>query len=213
MRITGCKKMISRTTCYFLFLVLVLSLAAGCSSKDKRREYYDSKEMSPLNVPEELNEPSSASALVIPLSSVVLSASAMDPTPPRISSTTSGIDENSSLNWSAQGMYLLVQDTRESAERRLGIVIERSGMSNIRKDQEGVYRFDYRHEPKKIKRGFFKSLVFWRREKPQDYSGTYQVYSRPDGENTRIYIKYADGNACEPEVAEHVLAVLGARLG
>ena len=110
-------------------------------------------------------------------------------------------------------MYLLVKDTYESAQRRLDIVIDRSGMKNITQDEEGVHRFDYYHELDDLKKGFFKSLAFWRRDKRKDYSGTYQVYVRPDGENSRIYIKYADGADCEPDAAEHVLSVLGARLG
>ena len=110
-------------------------------------------------------------------------------------------------------MYLLVKDTYESAQRRLDIVIDRSGMKNITQDEEGVHRFDYYHELDDLDKGFFKSLAFWRRDKRKDYSGTYQVYVRPDGENSRIYIKYADGADCEPDAAEHVLSVLGARLG
>ena len=110
-------------------------------------------------------------------------------------------------------MYLLVQDTYESAGRRLNIVITRSGMKNITQDEEGVHRFDYHHQLDDLDKGFFSSLAFWRRDKRKDYSGTYQVYVSPDGENSRIYIKYADGTDCEPDAAEHVLAVLGARLG
>ncbi len=86
-------------------------------------------------------------------------------------------------------------------------------MQNIMQDQEGVHRFDYYHKLDKLNKGFFSSLAFWRKDKRKDYSGTYQVYVRPDGENSRIFIKYADGTECEPDAAEHVLAVLGARLG
>ncbi len=110
-------------------------------------------------------------------------------------------------------MYLLVEDTLESAERRLNLVISRSGMKNIRQDKEGVFHFDYYQEFDGPNRGFFSSLAFWRKDKREDYSAAYQVYTRPDGEHTRVYIKYADGTDCEPDAAEHILAVLGARLG
>jgi len=201
--------MISRYACY----LLVLFVAAGCSSKNRKPESDDSVESEPLIIPEGLDPPSSGTALVIRSPAVPLSSFELDSMPPRISSTTSGIDANSRLSWSSQGMFLLVEDTFESAERRLAIVINRSGMQNIRQDEQGVHRFDYYQEFDDIKSGFFSSMAFWRKDKREDYSGAYQVYIRPDGENTRVFIKYADGTDCESDAAEHVLAVLGARLG
>ena len=203
--------MISRFACYLS--VLVLLTAAGCSSEPKKPQYYESEESESLDIPEDLNPPPSSSALVIRSPARPLSLNAPDSMPPRISSTTSGIAANARINWSDQGMYLLVKDTYESAQRRLDIVINRSGMKNITQDEEGVHSFDYYHKLDDLDKGFFKSLAFWRRDKRKDYSGTYQVYVRPDGENSRIYIKYADGADCEPDAAEHVLSVLGARLG
>ena len=205
--------MISRFARYLLVLVLLMLLATGCSSGNRMPEYYASAETESLDIPEDMDKPSSISALVIKSPPIPLSSFALDPVPPRISSTTSGIDPNSRLSWSAQGMYLLVEDTYESAERRLDIVINRSGMKNIRRDEEGVYRFDYYQEFDAFNSGFISHLAFWRKDKREDYSGAYQVYIRPDGVNTRAYIKYADGTDCEPDAAEHVLAVLRARLG
>ena len=107
----------------------------------------------------------------------------------------------------------MVEDSHESAERRLDIVIKRSGMKRIREDDNGVRRFDYYQEFGSFNSGFISRLAFWRKDKREDYSGAYQIYLRPDGEKTRVYIKYADGTDCEPDAAEHVLAVLRARLG
>jgi len=203
--------MISRYACYLL--VVAVFMAAGCSSDRKKPQYYESTESKALTLPEDLDRPSSNSALIIRAPAIPLSANALESAPPRISSTTSGIGVNSRLSWSALGMYLLVEDTRESAERRLNIVISRSGMQNVRQDSEGAYHFDYYQQFDDLHRGFFSRLAFWRRDKRPDYSGPYQVYTRPDGENTRVYIKNEDGTACEPDAAEHVLTVLGARLG
>ena len=132
--------------------------------------------------------------------------------PPRISDTTSGIDVNSQLKWSPEGLYLLVEDTPESVHRRLGLVIERSGMQQIRVDDQGVYRFDY-YQAFGDPEGFFGKMAFWNRDRSEDYSGAYQTFVRPDGENSRVYIKYADGTDCEPDAAEHVLYVLRSRIG
>lgn len=203
--------MMTRFTRYFL--VLVLFVAVGCSSDGRIPEYYASEETPPLIIPEGMDTPTSLSALVIRSPAIPLPSFELDAMPPRISSTTSGIDANSRLNWSAQGMFLLVDDTLESSERRLDIVINRSGMKNIRKDDNGVRRFDYYQEFESFNSGFISHLAFWRKDKREDYSGAYQVFLKPDGEKTRAYIKYADGTDCEPDAAEHVLAVLGARLG
>jgi uncharacterized lipoprotein len=107
----------------------------------------------------------------------------------------------------------MVDDSIESSERRADLVLSRSGMKKITRDDEGVYRFEYYQVFGEGEGGFFSSMAFWRKNKEEDYSGAYQVYLRPDGEKTRVYIKYADGTDCEPDAAEHVLAVLGARLG
>jgi len=190
---------------------LVLSISA-CSSDSKRPEYYDSVETSPLEVPQSLSRPDHSAALVINTSVVPPPGQVMETRPPRISSTTSGINSNSRLSWSARGLYLTVKDTPESVHRRLGLVIERAGMQRIRIDDKGVYRFDYYQEFAEGQ-GFFSKLAFWRGNDEEDYSGAYQAFTEPDGDNTRVYIKYADGTDCEPDAAEHLLAVIEARLG
>ena len=200
------------SACIVVLSALALLLSA-CSSKGRKPEYYDVSGTADLEIPEGLDRPTSASALVIQYPVIPLSAMAMDPMPPRISSTTSGIDPNSRLNWSAQGMYLLVDDDFESAQRRLDLVIKRTGMQRIRVDDQGVYRFDYYQTFDNGEDGFFSSMAFWRRNNAEDYSGAYQIYIRPAGEKTRVFVKYADGTDCEPDAAEHLLAVLGSRLG
>ena len=204
--------MTTRSARIVLFLVLAL-LVGACSSEGRKREYYDVSETADLKIPEGLDKPASSDALVIRIPYIQLSSMALDPMPPRISDTTSGIDVNSRLSWSAQGMFLLVDDTFDSAQRRADLVINRSGMKKVTRDSEGVYRFEYYQVFDGGENGFFSSLAFWRKNRAEDYSGAYQIYLRPDGGKTRVYIKYADGTDCEPDAAEHVLAVLGARLG
>lgn len=191
--------------------MLLLSLAA-CSKGQKRPEYYDAQETQDLELPEGLKQPNYGQALLIyapyrPPPNMVL-----ETRPPRISSTTSGIDEGSRLNWSAEGLYLLIEDTPESAQRRLGHVIKNSGMQRIRQDEDGVYRFDY-YQTFQDTGGFWKSMAFWSKDNREDYSGAYQTFVKPDGENARVYIKYADDTDCEADAAEHLLIVIRSRLG
>ena len=195
-----------------LGLLLSLTLLSACSSDARKREYFDAVETPALEIPEGLAQPASGSALVIGTPPIPLSPMAMETKPPRISSTTSGLDANSRFSWSPEGLYLLVEDGVESAHRRLGLVIERAGMQRIRLDDKGVYRFDY-YQSFEEEGGFFRKMAFWSRDKREDYSGAYQVFTRPDGDRTRVFLKYADGTDCEPDAAEHVLDFIRSRLG
>ena len=123
-----------KRTTVFLLLGLLLAAVTACSRGQKIPEYYDARETEPLEMPEGLSIPDRSRALINEMAPLAPPEMAMETRPPRISSTTSGIDANSSLNWSAQGLFLLVEDTPESAHRRLGLVIERAGMERIRED-------------------------------------------------------------------------------
>jgi uncharacterized lipoprotein len=193
-------------------LLLPLVLTGACSSDAKKREYYGAVETPSLEIPEGLARPTSSSALVIGVPPIPLTPLAMESRPPRISSTTSGLDPNARFSWSPEGLYLLVDDTLESVQRRLGVVFERAGMQKIRLDDNGVYRFEY-YQVFEEEDGFFRKLAFWSRDKREDYSGAYQVSARADGEKTRVFLKYADGTDCEPDAAEHILDVVRSRLG
>ena len=191
---------------------LAVLMLAACSSDARKREYYGAPETPALEIPEGLSHPASSSALVINAPPMSLPPQGIETRPPRISSTTSGLDSNSSFTWSAQGLYLMVDDTPESVHRRLGLVIERAGMQRVRVDEKGVYRFDY-YQSFEDEDGFFRKMAFWSRDKREDYSGAYQTFAEADGDKTRVYIKYADGTDCEPDAAEHVLDVIRSRLG
>ena len=200
------------THTFTIFLAGTLALSMGCSFGTKTPEYYGASETEPLEIPEGLSKPDNTQALMIYTPYMPPPSMVLETRPPRISSTTSGIKDNSRLNWSAQGLYLVVEDSAESAHRRLGYVIKNSGMERIRVDDEGVYRFDY-YQTFADMGGFWKSLAFWSRDNREDYSGAYQAFVRPEGENARVYIKYADGTDCEPDAAEHLLVVIRSRLG
>lgn len=193
-------------------MALALIVLSACSSKSKKPVYYDAVESPPLEIPEGMSRPQSSSALVVNAPYMPPPSMILQDKPPRISSTTSGLDANSRLSWSAEGLYLLVEDTPESTHRRLGLVLERGGMQRIRVDEKGVYRFDYYQKFDKIE-GFLGRMAFWNRNDVEDYSGAYQAFTRQEGGNTRVYLKYADGTDCEPDAAEHLLAVLSERMG
>jgi hypothetical protein len=196
---------------------LILSVAAfsalsACSSiGDKPPIYYEEQEVDPLVLPDHLDRPTSTQALYITQEARPLPRQEIVTAPPRITSTSAQNNDNSNFRWSADGVYLFVEDTPDSVERRLGFVLKRSGMVMLNPGQEHAYAFEY-WMPEPERDGFFSRFAFWR-ESPEDYSGAYKIIMRPDGENTRVYLKYADDTECESDAAEHVLSIVRDRLG
>jgi uncharacterized lipoprotein len=180
--------------------------------KEKKPLYYSAKETPPLEIPQGLDRPVSSSALVIVVPLAPLPAKEMQIVPPRVTSQTEAAKDGSGMRWSSEGVYLFVQDTQASVYRRLGLAIKRSELSPSEASVEGGYQFEYFHDPKDPERGFFSRLAFWRDDGP-NYSGSYQAVTQADGENTRVFIKNADGSEPDQDAAEHLLIILGQRLG
>jgi uncharacterized lipoprotein len=192
----------------------VMLASCGIFGKDEpeQPEYYSAVEAPALQIPEGYSTPSSTSALVILAPPSPLPERELQSNPPRVSSTSTGRNENATLRWGAEGAYLLVEDTVESVQRRLGFVIRRAGMAMEELGSGDGYRVEYWHQPEEQDEGFFSKLAFWRDDAP-NYSGTYQLTIRPDGEKARVYVRNADGSEPDPAAAEHLLVVLGERLG
>jgi hypothetical protein len=180
--------------------------------KDKPPEYYDVTEADPLTIPEDLDTPTSESALTIEHQPLPLPTREINTMPPRVVVNQSNDPGNSILRWSSEGVYILVDDSTESVRRRLEFVIQRSGMELLGRGVDGDYRFVYTDVRPQTDEGFFARMAFWR-DDPPDYSGSYLTLSQPDGGKTRVYLVYADGGEVPVEAAEHVLAILKERLG
>ncbi len=197
----------------FLIVCLVAALPACSFFKDRDPAYYGAEETSSLDVPDQLDRPETQQALVISLRPMALSEFGdLESRPPRIASTSTGENSNSRFGWSAKGIYLLVEDQTESVHRRLGYVIERTGMVMREKAADGSYRFEYYQVFKDSDDGFFSRFAFWK-DDVQDYSGAYMAMVEADGDFTRIYLRYADNTPVEPDATEHLLEILQSRFG
>jgi len=204
---------LERAPC-LLATAVCLVLLTSCGwfrHKDKQPLYYSAVEAEPLNIAPGLDQPTSNSALVIVTPMAPLPQKEMKIAPPRIASQSTG-KYSSRILWSPEGAYLLVEDTKESVFRRLGLVIKRAGMSVSETDPDEGYGFEYSHEPEDPDRGFFSKLAFWRDDGP-NYSGAYRAVMQADGENTRVFIKNADGTEADQAAVEHILNIIGERLG
>ena len=192
--------------------VSVASCGLFGDKEEKQPLYYSAEESAPLQIPDGLDRPTASNALVIYTPIAPLPKREIKTAPPRISSQSAGEEDGTSIQWSSNGAYLLVEDTEDGVLRRLGLVIERSGLAVSKAQNDKGYNFDYSHNSSDPDEGFFSKMAFWRDDVP-NYSGSYQAVTRPDEESTRIFIKNADGSDADPDAAEHLLAILGERLG
>ena len=166
----------------------------------------------PLQVPEDLDQVQAVRPIVISSQELRLPAGdELNPGPPRVAATGGG-DTNAFMAWSATGVYLKVNDTPDSVARRLGFVIERSGMQVIEQSADGRHRFEYQH-PYVDERGFFSKMLFWRDDQGPNYSGAYQTRLEADAGQTRVYLLHDDGSRADTSAAEHILAIFMERLG
>jgi uncharacterized lipoprotein len=187
---------------------ILITLLSGCSwfGKDEP-EYLDSIEVEQLKIPEGLDDPTRATSVVISEPGMRLPADdELEPMPPQVVRTTGNQDTNARMIWTAEGVYLLLKDTPESATKRLRIAIENSGMKLLDKDDSGAHRFQY-DQPRSKNAGFFSRMAFWRK-RPADYSGTYQTSFKADGEHTRVYLLLASGESSSTAGSEHILGLL-----
>jgi len=193
-----------------LILIAVLS---GCSSfNNNEPEYLASVETAPLKVPEGLDNPTSPNPVIIAGTKIRMpSGDELEPLPPRVVSTAGKQDANAYMSWSAEGAYLMVKDTPDSVARRLGFAIQNSGMEMLERNDSGSHRFHYT-QPNQGDEGFFSNMAFWR-DRPLNYSGTFMTSLQADGENTRVYLLFGNGESVDTTGTEHILGIFMDRLG
>jgi hypothetical protein len=193
----------------------LVSVLSGCSLfGNNDPEYLASVEMDPLKVPKGMDEPRGAEMVIISVPEMRMPAGdELEPKPPRVVSTAGKQDANAYLAWSAEGAYLLVKDTPESVAGRLRYAIENTGMTLLKKDDSGSHKFHYKQEMPPDE-GIFSRMAFWRSDpKPVNYSGTFMTSLRPDGQNTRVYLLFGNGEPCDTAGSEHILGIFMERFG
>ena len=178
----------------------------------KQPTYYGAQETPSLEIPEGLTSPNTTTALVIQTPPAPLPAQELEAIPPRVSSQAESKNQNSAVRWGTAGIYLFVEDTQSSVNRRLTYAVKRSGLNFRAEADANSMVVQYFHQMDNSDEGFFSKMAFWRDDGP-DYSGDYLLTTEPDGENTRIYLKNADGSEPSQSAAEHLLIKLDERLG
>jgi hypothetical protein len=203
--------------CRTAVALILIAVISGCSMfGNNEPEYLASTEEEPLKIPPGLDSPTSPSPVLISVPEMRMpSGDELEPAPPRVVSTAGQKDRNAYIAWSAEGAYLLVKDTPQSAARRLRAAIENSGMSMLETSESGAQKFHYTQPlPASADEGFFSSMAFWR-DRPEyiNYSGTFMTSLRGDGQNTRVYLLFGSGEPVDVGGAEHILGIFMERLG
>ncbi len=205
-------------TCFLVVLVMMFTVSCGMfgigkKKKEKEPTYYAAREVPALTIPEGYDRPSNTNALMIQTPPAPLPSQELKAVPPRVTSQSENKDENASVRWGNEGIYLLVQDTQSSVNRRLSHAAKRSGMTYREEPSNNSMVVRYVHvRTKNPDEGWFSKLAFWRDDGP-DYSGEYLITTEADGENTRIYVRNADGSDADQSAAEYLLVKLDERLG
>ena len=181
--------------------------------------YVDSREASPLRVPDQLDRPSTEAALTIPGAAAPELAGLRDEAvPPKVLTSEEAAQSTSRVGFGDGALFLLIEDSVDSVYRRLGFTLERSGMSiESREPDRLTYTFLYRQPPPtQLRKGFWRKMAFWKGADWEDYSGRYEVRLVPDDdkpEHTRVYLYDSEGNAAQPEPVEQLLGIVQERLG
>ena len=188
--------------------ILLAAVLGGCTVfGNDEPEYLASKETEPLKIPEGLDKPKGLRPVNISVPPMRLpSGDELEPMPPRVVSTAGKKAAHAYMSWSAEGVYLFVKDKPELVSLQVANVINQDGMQMLQQnDSTGAHKFHYTQKMEGDQ-GWFSRMAFWQ-DKPLNFSGIFMTQMLPDGDNTRVYLRFGDGGQVDTLGAEHVLGV------
>ena len=193
-------------------LVLAVSLVlAGCGMFGGKKEqaYKGSAEGRPLEVPPDLDTPSTSRSLSIPVTAdAVGTEGAADPdaaaAPPVDAAPGASIqpgDESA----------LTVTDGVAGTWRRVGLALERSGVGEIVSRDESAGTYTVKSTVTEKEGGFFSRMIG--RDKVSVEEATRVVRVVADGSGSRIQVEDESGSTVEDAAARKLIAAIKQRLG
>ncbi len=202
--------------------LLAVLLLSGCNffhERFGRKEppYQQATQARPLEVPPDLDQPSSSAALTIPAASARASSEvgASSSAPPMAASAASvapaaTIAPGATIN----AGDLQVTDTVSSTWKRVGLALERSGAASITGRDEAGYAYTVETTAQAVASdvGWFKkAITLGRAGKKTTVRVPLTVRVSADGAGSRVSIEGAGDKASE-EAARSLLAALRQRL-
>ncbi len=192
-------------------LAVAVGLTGGCGifGRDKRPEYEGSQETRPLEVPPDLDAPSTASALTIPepgteTGSAYASAPAETAPVPSIPPPPVAGREST----------LRVSDSVAGTWKRVGLALERSNVGEVVSSDEasGTFTLSGTSTVTRPEGSWFKRMI-GPNEKTSTEAVTRVVRVMADGSGSEIRVESEDGKPADDEFSRRVIAALKQRLG
>jgi uncharacterized lipoprotein len=195
-------------------LLLLMTLAlSSCGLFSSKSEYDKVPPGKALEVPPDLDEPSAASAIRVPNATYSRVANGPVSAGAPVGSTTAAVEPGTRLEFAGGRQALLVDDSLESAWRRVGFALPRIGLEiNDQNRDSGVYSVEYVDVAAKEQQPGRFSRWIMRKKGPTDHSGSYQVRLVAAGEQTRVQLLDEDGGQAADSVSEVILNGLLERL-
>lgn len=190
-------------------IALCCLLVAGCGVFGGRGDvrYLAAEERPPLQLPEDVDRPNTASALVVPGDARAAPLSAEGPglAPPGIDEVVSG---------PLDPLRLRIDDSPDNAWRRVGLAIERSGVGAIGARDEGAATYvvtGTTTERAAGDVGWFGRMLG--RDKPRNVTVTRVVRVVAAGDGAEVRVEDESGRATADAYSRRLIAVLRERLG
>jgi len=202
----------SKSLRFVVLLVFGAVLLSGCGLFGRSNSYENSRASTPLEVPPDLDAPSTSGALEIPEAEAATTsdgtaATASDTAvsaPPATAYTPQAVvaGDESSLN---------LADAPAGAWRRIGLALQRSGVGELVSSDEAAGTYTLKTEVVQREGGMISKL--FNRDKVTTENATRVVRVAAAGEGSTITIEDENGQTVEDEAARRVIAALKQRLG
>lgn len=203
-----------------LGLMALIATAPGCGLfgwLDREDDYKRSEQRPPLEVPPDLSEPVNDQSLAVPDNSQLPADGTESLEPPDLDNSPLPEAPEVDLPKDQSGTpYLVLQDTVESAWRRTGLALQRTGFVIEKRDEaRRLYTVRYRPPAEEEEEGGFFSWLFGGDDEDGDKGrDLYQVSVVGSGESeSRVTVLDESGAPQTGGTAERILALLADRLG
>lgn len=209
-----------KTKTLSLGLVALIAFTPGCGLfgwLDREDNYKESERRPPLEVPPDLSDPVNDQSMSVPDREQVPQGGTERVEPPDLDNTPLPDAPTVDLPRNEDGVpYLVLEDSVESAWRRTGLALERTGFT-IEERDEARRLFTVRYVPPEEREddgGFFGWLFGGDDDEDRERGGVYRVSVVGAGEaESRVTVLDESGEPQSGETAERILSLLAERLG
>ncbi len=204
-----------RKSSFVLLLVAATLAAGGCGFLKKKSSYERARDGRSLEIPPDLEAPSTASALTIPSPGTAAGSQAIDATVPAAGEPAPASAPASAPPSVVAGedATLRLTDSPAGAYRRVALALERSQVGEILARDESAATVTVRGTTtrKRDEGGLLKRM--FTREKSESATVEHVVRVVPQGEGSEVRVEDAEGKAQDDEFARRIISALKQRLG